>query len=85
MTVDGLILSLDQGTQSTRASLFSATGQLLGQSQIPVALHTRDAQHIEQDGNEIIASLIDTTSELFKQTGAPKTAIAAAGLATQRP
>ncbi len=56
-TAMDFILVIDQGTHSSRALLFDMGGQLHSSHQQKIALTVRDAQHIEQDPEEILQSV----------------------------
>jgi len=77
-----LYLAIDQGGHASRASLFTANGELLGGAS--VAIHTRQpaADRVEHDPEELVASVqaaINSTSRY-----ADSAPIVAAALATQR-
>lgn len=76
---DQHILVIDQGTHATRALLFSPHGELLEQSEQTVALHRIDHEQVEQDAEEILASVLQVLTHTGKM---PTNTIAA--LTTQR-
>ena len=77
-----LYLAIDQGGHASRASLFTAEGDLLGGAS--VAIHTRQpaAEHVEHDPEELVASVHAAVNESLRYAGSAP--IVAAGLATQR-
>jgi glycerol kinase len=77
-----LYLAIDQGGHASRASVFSANGDLLGGASVDI--HTRQpaAEHVEHDPEELVASVQAAINNALHYAGS--TPIIAAGLATQR-
>jgi len=75
-------LGIDQGTQSSRAIIFDQDGSIITQAQIKVGIQILPNNFVEQDGNEILQSVEDCLSSLFKEIDPEN--ICSAGLATQR-
>ena len=77
-----LYLAIDQGGHASRASLLTATGDLLGSAS--VAIHTRHTavEYVEHDPEEVVASIQAAINEAVAY--ADSAPIVAAGLATQR-
>jgi len=77
-----LYLAIDQGGHASRASLFTADGELLGGAN--VAIHTRQpaAEYVEHDPEELVASVQAAINATLHY--ADSVPIIAAGLATQR-
>ena len=77
-----LWLAIDQGTQSSRAAIFDARGELIELCQIPVALNRISSSEIEQDGTEIVESVLHAMQEVLSRVDQSR--VVAAGMATQR-
>lgn len=79
----GYWLGIDQGTTSTRAVLYDSIGQTVATAKRKVALRRGPTPgHVEQNPNEIAASVDDTVKEIIQSTDSQK--ILGAALATQR-
>ena len=76
------ILAIDQGTRSSRAILFDAAGRQLSLASREVGLDRISQYHVEQDGSEILASILEVITDLL--SSGPADQVTAAGLATQR-
>ena len=80
-----IILAIDCGTQSLRALLFSATGDLLDKSQIEYTPYfSAKPGWAEQDPEYFWQSLCQACQQLWAQTDIPKSAIKGVTLTTQR-
>lgn len=79
----GAILALDQGGGSSRALIFDSRGRLLGQARRPVGHHRPAEDRVEQDPEELVASLDEALTEVLAERS-PDQRPAIAGLATQR-
>lgn len=80
-----LYLALDQGGQSTRALIFDESGTAVARGAASVRQSCPDAVTVEQDAEELVASLKTACEQAVQAIGlgaGPR--IAAAGLATQR-
>lgn len=78
------VLALDQGGSSSRALVFDREGHVVARAQREVA-ETRPAEdRVEQDPEELVASLSGVIDDVARQLGANVARIRAAGLATQR-
>lgn len=77
-----LYLAIDQGGHASRASLYTASGDLVGSANVPV--HTRHTapEQVEHDPEEMVASVRTAINEAVRHAG--PSPISAAGLATQR-
>jgi glycerol kinase len=62
-------LIIDQGTHATRALLFDAAGQVVAAARQPISLTRLSADRIEQDGEEIRASVTAVLHQLLSETG----------------
>jgi glycerol kinase len=83
MTSD-LILTIDQGTHSTRAIIFDTRGRVVALARQPVTLQRLSSTEIEQSAEEILQSMHAVVDEVLKRTEVEADRILAAGLATQR-
>ena len=79
-----LVLALDQGGQSSRACVFDARGDVLAQASVPVAESRPAPERVEQDPEELVASLRSAAEQALGALGARADAVSACGLATQR-
>ena len=77
-----LYLAMDQGGHASRASLFTANGDLIGSSSVPIRTHHSAADRVEHDPEEMVASVHTAINAALRYAG-PSPIIAAA-LATQR-
>jgi glycerol kinase len=73
-------LVIDQGSHATRAALIDRHGEILRLGRRPVATRYLDADRVEQDAEELLASVTSTMADAIS----PGLSIVAAGLATQR-
>jgi glycerol kinase len=81
---DPLILSLDQGTTSTRAILFAADGTALAEAGRPLQqFYPRDGW-VEHDAEEIFAASVAVLKEAVEKAGKALSDIAAIGVTNQR-
>ncbi len=78
------ILSIDQGTTSTRAILISKKGEKLYQAQRNVSCLYPKPGWVEQDPDELWISVVDVINELLIKSGSSMSDIAAIGLTNQR-
>ena len=79
-----LVLALDQGGQSSRACVFDGRGALLVQASVPVAESRPAPGRVEQDPEELVASLRTAAERALRELGARAADVSACGLATQR-
>ncbi len=82
--MDSLILAIDQGTHSTRAIVFDTRGRVVTQSRQAVTLHARNHSEVEQDPEEIRASMQHVVRQVLADPALEGCAVSCAGLATQR-
>ncbi|RKZ37306.1 MAG: glycerol kinase, partial [Gammaproteobacteria bacterium] len=78
------IVALDQGTHASRAVLWDRRGQMIYAAHHPVKLQRLGDGRVEQDAEELLASLRDVLAEVRAWAAKHDTHIQAAGLATQR-
>ena len=79
---DKVVIAIDQGGHATRASAYSAAGELEGAALVTVATQRNALGHVEHDPEEIVASVGTALGELARIV-APQRWLAA-GLAVQR-
>jgi len=81
---DSLYLSIDQGGHASRALVFDARGALQASARRAVGARHPQPDWVEQDPEELVASLQEVVMETTAALGARADRVAAAGLATQR-
>lgn len=79
-----LYLALDQGGHASRALVFDAHGVAQARSLREVQVHHPQADWVEQDPEELVASLLEAAREVLRELGTRAAQIVSAGLATQR-
>lgn len=79
-----LILALDQGTTSTRAILFEASGRALADASRPLRQNYPADGWVEHDAEEIFAACIGVLREAMEKSGRAAADIAAIGVTNQR-
>jgi len=79
-----LILALDQGTTSTRAILFDATGGALADATRPLRQSYPADGWVEHDAEEIFAACVAVLREAVERSGRDVADIAAVGITNQR-
>ena len=77
-------LAIDQGTSSSRAIVFDATGEQITSAQRPVGLNRIDDSHVEQDSAELLESVQEVIAQVLAHFAADNLSISHAGLTTQR-
>ena len=82
--MNGYLLSLDQGTTSSRAILFDKTGQIVQKAQYPFRQIFPQPGWVEHDPMEILGSQLRALSEVFEASGLSPTDIAGIGVTNQR-
>lgn len=78
------IVSLDQGTTSSRAIVFGKNGEIVAQAQRDFRQRYPSAGWVEHDPFEILSSQVNSLVEALGQMGARPGDIAAIGIANQR-
>lgn len=81
---DSLYLTLDQGGHASRAIVFDARGEAQARSLHPVQVFHPQPDWVEQDPEEIVASLDAAIFDVRRELGPRAARIVSAGLATQR-
>jgi glycerol kinase len=79
-----LILAIDQGTTSTRAVVYDATGQSRGSASRELTQHYPRPDQVEHDAEEIWASVGDVVPRTLAAAGATAKDLAAIGITNQR-
>ncbi|NRA59692.1 MAG: glycerol kinase GlpK [Psychrobium sp.] len=78
------ILSIDQGTTSSRAILFTEQGEIAGCAQQELSLLYPKNGWVEIDGNHILQSVLDTCRDVLQQCAVTADQIIGMGIANQR-
>ena len=79
---DALVLAIDNGTSSTKCLVVDDRGQVVGRGQAPVSLATPKPGWVEQDANEIWASVCRAVAEALDPATAKR--VVSVGISTQR-
>src|SRR5512134_1790613 len=79
-----LALAIDQGTHASRALVVDASGRVLARGVREIGLAKPRPDWAEQDGEEIVASIVGAVGEALAALGARPAQLACAGLASQR-
>lgn len=80
--VEPLLLAIDQGTSSTKCLVVDGKGQVVARGQAPVSIATPEPGWVEQDANEIWASVRRAAAEALEPATAKR--VISVGLSTQR-
>jgi glycerol kinase len=80
--MSSLILAIDQGTSSTKALVVDARGDVVSRAQAPVSLATPEPGWVQQDAEEIWASVQRAVSDALDLEKAKR--VVSLGLSTQR-
>jgi glycerol kinase len=81
---DPLILTLDQGTTSTRAILFDAQGRALAEASRPLEQFYPADGWVEHDAEAIFRASVEVLREAVEKAARPAADIAAIGVTNQR-
>ena len=79
-----LILTIDQGTHSTRAIIFDGKGRVVSMARQAVSLDRKSRREVEQSADEIRQSMLTVIDKVLGDPDINGEQIVAAGLATQR-
>lgn len=79
-----LILSIDQGTTSSRAILFDHAGQIRGSAQAEFTQHFPEPGLVEHDADEIWETQLGTLRQVLEESGTAPSDVAAIGITNQR-
>jgi len=82
--MDGFIIALDQGTTSSRAIIFSPTGEIVSLAQYPFRQIYPRPGWVEHDPMEILETQLHALREALEKSGLPASAIAGIGITNQR-
>ena len=78
------ILSIDQGTTSSRAILFDKLGNIVSSSQKEIKMIYQKEDYVEQDSIDIWTSVLSTTAECLHSAEVLPEEIASIGITNQR-
>ncbi len=78
------LLALDQGTSSSRAIVYDATGQVLAVAQQDITCTYPDDGWVEQDPELLWSSVLETARKAIADAGVAPDAIAGIGITNQR-
>ncbi len=78
------ILSIDQGTTSSRTIVFGHDAKVVGVSQREFAQIFPQSGWVEHDGNEILSSVMSTITEVLTRNRIQSSEIAGIGITNQR-
>ena len=84
MTKNGYILSIDQGTTSSRAALISQDGNIICQKNIEFKQYFPSNGWVEHNPNDILKSTIDCIKYVINQSKVSPQEIITAGITNQR-
>jgi glycerol kinase len=82
--MDKYILSLDQGTTSSRAIIFNHAGQIIAEEQKEFKQYFPKPGWVEHDANEIWETQLFVARNVFKKSGISINQIASIGITNQR-
>ncbi|MCS0672025.1 glycerol kinase GlpK [Cytobacillus firmus] len=82
--MDKYILSLDQGTTSSRAILFNKKGEIVHTAQKEFTQHFPKPGWVEHNANEIWGSILSVIAGVFSESGIKPEQIAGIGITNQR-
>lgn len=78
------LLSLDQGTTSSRAILFDLKGTIVTSAQFEFTQHYPMPGYVEHDANEILSTELDAVRAVLKNANVQKGEVACIGVTNQR-
>ncbi len=84
MSTDPLYLAIDQGTHASRAVVLDRRGRVVSQGERAIGLARPQPDWAEQDGEEMVASVVDAVRQALAPLGERRRDLVAAGLASQR-
>ncbi|MBW6496478.1 MAG: hypothetical protein K0B16_18370 [Burkholderiaceae bacterium] len=84
MASDPLILAIDQGTHASRAVVLDRRGCVISSAAQEIALTRPQQDWAEQDGDEMVASVVTALDAALGALGERRGDVRAAGLASQR-
>ncbi len=84
MVSDPLILAIDQGTHASRAVVLDRRGCVISSATQEISLTRPQQDWAEQDGDEMVASVVTAVDAALRALGERRGDVQAAGLASQR-
>ena len=84
MTKNGYILSIDQGTTSSRAALVSQDGNIICQKNIEFKQYFPKSGWVEHNPKDIISSTVECIESVIQKSGIGLNEIITAGITNQR-
>lgn len=82
--MNGYVISLDQGTTTSRAIIFDTTGNSVSMAQYPFTQHYPKPGWVEHDPMDILTSQLHALGAAFEKSGLSPTDIAGIGITNQR-
>ncbi len=82
--MNGYVIALDQGTTSSRAVIFDATGNIVSLAQYPFVQHYPRPGWVEHDPMEILETQYHALEAAFEKSGLSGADIAGIGITNQR-
>src|SRR5450756_1094018 len=80
----GYLLALDQGTTSSRAVLYTASGETVDIRSRPLTQHYPKLGWVEHDAIEIVETQVEAVRDVLRYSGVKPEEIAALGITNQR-
>lgn len=80
----GYLLALDQGTTSSRAVLYTASGETVDIRSRPLTQHYPKPGWVEHDAMEIVETQVEAVRDVLRYSGVKPEEIAALGITNQR-
>lgn len=78
------VLSIDQGTTSTRAVVYDLDGKMMGIAQKEITQYFPESGWVEHDANEIWMTVLAVMSQVMKQQEIDPSMVACIGITNQR-
>lgn len=82
--MNGYVIALDQGTTTSRAIIFDATGNIVSMAQYPFTQHYPKPGWVEHDPMDILGTQLHALGAAFEKSGLSPTDIAGIGITNQR-
>ena len=79
-----LTLAIDQGTHASRALVVDGRGAIVASGEKAIGLARPQPDWAEQDGDEVVASVLEACAQSLASLGERRGEVTAAGLASQR-
>lgn len=80
----GYVISLDQGTTSSRAVLWDETGAMRAMAQYPIQQYYPKPGWVEEDASEILFTTLQAMTEVLEQSAISASELVAIGITNQR-